>query len=65
LKLSDKLEIIQQEKANLCTDALQEIYAANEDVNPTLSKATEMTPFKFVNKPYTQSVRKTNHHDLE
>jgi len=49
LKLSDKLEIIQQEKANLCTDALQEIYASNEDVNPTLSKATEMTPFKFVN----------------
>jgi hypothetical protein len=65
LKVSDKLENIQQEKVNLRSDALQEIYTTNEDINPTLSKAREETLFKFVNKPSTQSVRKTNHHELE
>ena len=51
--------------SELCSDALQEIYMANEDVNPTLSKATEETLFKFVNKHLAQSARKTYHHELE
>ena len=50
MKLSDKLETIQQEKVNLCTETLQEVYTTNEDVSPILSKVTEENLFKFVNK---------------
>jgi len=47
LKLSDKLETIQQQKVNLRSDALQEMYTTNEDINHTLSKDTEETLFQI------------------
>ena len=56
--------IIEQENVNLCSDMLQEIYTTNKGVNPTLSKATEETHCKFVNKPFTQSVREINYREL-
>jgi len=49
---------------NLFADPLQEIFTTNAKVNPTFSKTTEETVCKFLNQSFTQSVRKTNHHEL-
>jgi Lon protease-like protein len=64
LKRNENLATAEQEKAKLFADTLQEIFTTNAYVIPTFSKTTEETVCKFFNQSFTQSVRRTNHHEL-
>jgi hypothetical protein len=63
-KHNGNIAITNQEKVNMFSDTLEEVFTANPDVDTKFTVSTEQVVTTFLKQPLQVSIRPTNHSEI-